>query len=332
MSNRVNIVTWWGVLGVLLGACHDESLLSSPQGEEVEICLTAQLAEVTTSYTKANTTFWDALDGLSVGVYGVREVGRPFADNLYLQNRKLEYNSVTRQLTNAYSKLYLPSGKTATTLYAYAPYTDDARADGDEVKIPVRGAYCEPRYVTVTRPDDPLYATAACSSTRSETQPVAPATAHFTFTHQMARLRILLTTDNTEAGYKLQAVLLRFRQHQWGYMYLSDGTIHSGNTSAYTHTESFEDATFYQATVPQMDGSALPLDDAVLSITLRVKAGSGEEPAVDYVVYQSDGTRPINLTAGTITTVKIGFNPSGEAEALLDNQWGNNEVEFDYTD
>lgn len=336
MSKRVNILSLFSTMLLLLTGCEQETSLSPllPTGEKepVEIHLSARVAEVSTVVTRAGTDFYTTLTGSTVGLYGLKGRGASFTDSIYMDNRSLEYDNTNNSLTSSTAKVYFPTGRDSALLYAYCPYTNDPiplPGNATERCIRVKGGMSTTSGEWMDAPEDPLYAFAKSTIVRKkkeETEATLLGKAELKFIHRMARLQILVNTNATE-DYRLQAVHVTFASHQHGYMDLRTGKIITADATPETCTETLADQSL--STAPQLDYSALPGIKAVTKIQLIVKIG--DAPGVEYNVFDAEeGGTTIDLESGATTKVTINFNPGTQVTASLDNTWHTSEVPIDY--
>lgn len=340
MSKRVNILSLFSTMLLLLTGCEQETSLSPllPAGgkEPVEIHLSARVAEVSTVVTRAGTDFSTTLTGSTVGLYGLKGRGVSFTDSIYMDNRSLEYDNTNSSLTSGTAKVYFPTGRDSALLYAYCPYTNDPIAlpgNATERCIRVKGGMSTTSSAEWTdAPKDPLYAFAKSTIVRKkegETGATPSGEAKLEFFHRMARLQILVKTNAAE-DYRLQAVHVTFASHQHGYMDLRTGEIITADATPETCTETLTDPSLKNVPTPQLDYSALPGIQAVTKIRLTVKIGDAPEGEEYNVFDTEEGGATIDLESGATTKVTINFNPGTQVTASLDNTWQTSEVPIDY--
>lgn len=340
MSKRVNILSLFSTMLLLLTGCEQETSLSPllPSGEKepVEIHLSARVAEVSTVITRAETDFYTTLTGNPVGLYGLKGRGASFADSIYMDNRSLEYDNTNKSLTSSTAKVYFPTGRDSALLYAYYPYTSDpiplpGNATGRCIRVKGGMSTTSPNEWT-NAPKDPLYAFAKSTIVRKkkeETEATLSGKAELKFIHRMARLQILVMTNALE-DYRLQAVHVTFASHQHGYMDLRTGEIITADATPETCTETLADQSLKDVSAPQLDYSALPGIKAVTKIQLIVKIGEALEGEEYNVFDAEEGGTTIDLESGATTKVTINFNPGTQVTASLDNTWQTSEVPIDY--
>lgn len=336
MSKRVNILSLFSTMLLLLTGCEQETSLSPllPAGEKepVEIHLSARVAEVSTVITRAETDFYTTLTGNPVGLYGLKGRGASFTDSIYMDNRSLEYENGL--LTSSTAKVYFPTGRDSALLYAYYPYTSDpiplpGNATGRCIRV--KGGMSTTSDEWADAPKDPLYAFAKSTIVRKkegEAEATPSGKAELKFFHRMARLQILVNTNAAE-DYRLQEVHVTFASHQHGYMDLRTGEIITADATPETCTKTLADQSLRNVTAPQLDYSALPGIKAVTKIQLIVKIG--DALGVEYNVFDAEeGGTTIDLESGATTKVTINFNPGTQVTASLDNTWQTSEVPIDY--
>lgn len=337
MSKRVNILSLFSTMLLLLTGCEQETSLSPllPSGEKepVEIHLSARVAEVSTVITRAETDFYTTLTGNPVGLYGLKGRGASFTDSIYMDNRSLEYKNGL--LTSSTAKVYFPTGRDSALLYAYYPYTSDPIPLPGNVTgrcIRVKGGMSTTSDEWTDAPKDPLYAFAKSTIVRKkegETEVTPSGKAELKFIHRMARLQILVMTNALE-DYRLQAVHVTFASHQHGYMDLRTGEIITADATPETCTKTPAEQSLKDVLTPQLDYSALPGTQAVTKIRLTVKIGEALEGEEYNVFDAEEGGTTIDLESGATTKVTINFNPGTQVAASLDNTWQMSEVPIDY--
>lgn len=338
MSKRVNILSLFSTMLLLLTGCEQETSLSPllPAGEKepVEIHLSARVAEVSTVITRAETDFYTTLTGSTVGLYGLKGRGASFTDSIYMDNRSLKY--INGDLTSSTAKVYFPTGRDSALLYAYCPYTSDpiplpGNATGRCIRV--KGGMSTTSDEWADAPKDPLYAFAKSTIVRKkkeETEATPSGKAELKFIHRMARLQILVMTNALE-DYWLQAVHVTFASHQHGYMDLRTGEIITADATPETCTKTLADQSIESVSAtPQLDYSALPGIKAVTKIQLIVKIGEALEGEEYNVFDAEEGGTTIDLESGATTKVTINFNPGTQVTASLDNTWQTSEVPIDY--
>lgn len=346
MSKRVNISYLLSTILLLLTGCEQEtSLVSSPtDGEEpVEILLSANVVQVSASIiTRSDflneTSFKDGTK--QVGVFGLQAQDGSFTDYPYVNNFALTNNS--DGTLSGDGRIYFPAGygKITAYLYGYYPYTAEAGLipQGNDILIPVKSGLsgvADTKWANANT--DPLHATAAPTFERVEgainERPSIPVTLNFR--HMMAQLQISVNTETLDK-YRLQEIITTFSKHQHGYMNVRNGEITSANPdSEETCTETFPDEDFIGAATAtaQSIHSALPGDNAIRKIEVKIKIEGEENGRVYEAFNAATANKSINLTAGSITAVTINFNPNTTAQATLDDTWNiTEEHSFDYTD
>lgn len=337
MSKRVNILYFFStmLLPLLIGCEQETSLTPLPDGEEpVEIRMSARVVDVSIETTRANTDFHTSLRGSTVGLYGLRGVGASFIDSIYMENRSLEYDSSNGALTSQTSKVYFPTGRDSAFLYAYCPYTAMTEQQNNDLCIRVKSSMSAMSDEAWSSIVDPLYAQTKSGIVRKkadETGSTPSGSAHFNFTHRMARLQVLVKTDANTENYRLQKVAITFANHQHGYLNLRTGDITTANTASETYTETFDDVLNSSIANPQLDYSALPAKGAVTKIVLTIKMdNTADMEGEEYTVFESDGSHSIDLESGKTTKVIINFNPNTNVSASLNNTWETTEVPINY--
>ena len=287
MSNSKNILYLISLILLMLTGCEaDSSLAPFPnEGKEpVEIRFHAISVGASVDVSRAPYEEKGFETDDQIGIWN------EFYSNIsltYNNNPDAEYNLSTTDN----STIYYPFQTNEMTVYAYAPYSDEAYNSNNNTVL-VRSEWEEgsdySHYIT-----DPLWA-----KTTDITKD-AP-TANLEFTHQMARLKIKIVPQQgiTYEKYKL---ILTFNCPQYGTMSLEDGKIRTvyslgTDTDAYNYEETYmgtsEMPTEYDHTI--LPGSGLK------SISVRFT----EEKGKNYEYIGTFQTSP-SFENGKVTNMVI---------------------------
>lgn len=333
MSKRiVNISSLLSFMLLLSGCGQETSLTPLPdigEREPVEIHLNASLVQVSVEVTRAGTQFITGIDGMQVGLYGMRNSTDLPGNNPYINNWQFTASGSGALTSPTHAKVYFPAGREQAFLYAYSPYTESIVVTQEgHVRIPVKSGLVESAEAPWNNAaTDPLYASDSPTIVRKPADSpdaTASGTASFAFHHAMAKLNILVTTSSTVETYLLNGIAVTFTNGQYGYMDLTTGDIApaSDTQAAKVFTETYPAVSFdASTTAAQFSHSVIPpakdTDNAIQKITVNVGG-------TEYIVYEAETGPAVTLTKGGQKTLRIKFNLNNTGTVSL-NDWNANE-------
>lgn len=331
MSKRiVNISSLLSFMLLLSGCGQETSLTPLPdigEREPVEIHLSASLVQVSVEVTRAGTQFITGIDGMQVGLYGMRNSTDLPGNTPYIDNWQFTASGSGALTSPTHAKVYFPAGREQAFLYAYSPYTESIVVTQEgHVRIPVKSGLVEGTEASwENAATDPLYASDSPTIVREPAgspDATTSGTASFAFNHAMAKLNILVTTSSTVETYSLNSITVTFTNGQYGYMDLTTGDITPDAQATKVFTETYTPAASFDAstTTAQFSHSVIPpakdTDNAIQKITVNVGG-------TEYIVYEAETGPAITLAKGRQKTLRIKFNLNNTGKVSL-NDWNTN--------